>query len=288
MALCSRSDDVASGAQRNVLTAASRTSRQPLVSSQRDHGMGDLGQLTRRAASLVLAVAHRPCSDIPTSATLEQAALAGPDQLITNAMETKGMARRPPWKRRLPSPSPTPQPHLPSLDLLLHVVMQEREKQLAHFDALDAKAGVLLAFDGVLIVVSRGIRLAFLLPGIAAASASGLLALAAFWPRDLPALNPATMRKYLTYATDETRLMLHDTTGEMVIRGVRVLQAKARNLKLALILLLLAAVTFGAGIISTADVTPHAGRTHHGRQEPARSGTSPSPSPSPSATPSRS
>jgi hypothetical protein len=37
--------------------------------------------------------------------------------------------------------------------------MQERDRQLAHFDALDVKAGVLLAFDGVLIVVARGIRL---------------------------------------------------------------------------------------------------------------------------------
>jgi hypothetical protein len=43
--------------------------------------------------------------------------------------------------------------------------MQEREKQLDHYDALDTKAGVLLAFAGVLIVVARGIRFAYLLPG---------------------------------------------------------------------------------------------------------------------------
>lgn len=160
--------------------------------------------------------------------------------------------------------------------------MQERDRQLAHFDALDTKAGVLLAFDGVLIVVARGIPLAFLLPGIVVASASALLALAAFWPRSLPALNPATMRKYLTYAADETRLMLHDTTGEMVTRGVRVLQTKARNLKLALVLLLAAAITFGAGIISAANVT-HVGRLHHGRQESARPGAPSSSSSSPSS-----
>lgn len=162
------------------------------------------------------------------------------------------MGRQTSWRRPQPVPEQRSKPGLPSLDLLLQMVMLERDKQLAHFDALDAKAGVLLAFDGVLIVVSRGIQLPFLLPGIAAASISGLLALTAFWPRDLPALNPATMRKYLTYGPDETRLMLHDTTGEMVTRGVQVLHAKARSLKLALMLLLFAAVIFGAGIIFTA------------------------------------
>jgi hypothetical protein len=172
------------------------------------------------------------------------------------------------------SPPSRSQPRLPSLDLLLQIVMQERDKQLAHFDALDTKAGVLLAFDGVLIIVARGIRLAFLLPGIVIASASALFALAAFWPRSLPALNPATMRKYLTYETEDTRLMLHDTAGEMVSRGVWLLRIKARNLKLALILLLLAAITFGAGIISTANTT-HAARTHHGRQSPAQPRSSP-------------
>jgi hypothetical protein len=195
------------------------------------------------------------------------------------------MTRRPRWAPRRPAPPPRPQPRLPSLDLLLQTVMQERDKQLAHFDALDTKAGVLLAFDGVLIVVSRGIRLAFLLPGIALTSASALLALAAFWPRNLHAMNPVGLRKYLTYATDDTRLMLYDATARTVTHGVRVLHTKARNLKLALILLLLAAGTFGTGIIVTANVTP-AGRAHHGSQEAPRPRTSASASASPSASPS--
>jgi drug/metabolite transporter (DMT)-like permease len=67
--------------------------------------------------------------------------------------------------------------------------MQERDKQLAHFDALDTKAGVLMAFDGVLIVVSRGVRLAFQLPGVVLAAASAAMGLAAFWPRKFPTLD---------------------------------------------------------------------------------------------------
>jgi hypothetical protein len=31
---------------------------------------------------------------------------------------------------------------LPSLELLLELVQSERDKQLAHFDALDSKAGI--------------------------------------------------------------------------------------------------------------------------------------------------
>jgi hypothetical protein len=201
------------------------------------------------------------------------------------------MRRRPPWARRRAAAASDAEPRLPSLDLLLQAVMQERDRQLAHFDALDVKAGVLLAFDGVLIVVARGIRFAFLLPGVVATSASGVLALAAFWPRDLPALNPAAMRKYLTYPPEMTRLILHDTAGAMVTRGVRVLRAKARSLKLALILLLLAAMIFGGGLISSAQ-TLHAGRAQHARQEPGPLRVFPAPTPvatrSPSATPARS
>ena len=38
---------------------------------------------------------------------------------------------------------------LPSLNLLLELVQSERDKQLAHFDALDNKAGIVLAFSGL-------------------------------------------------------------------------------------------------------------------------------------------
>ena len=166
--------------------------------------------------------------------------------------------------------------------------MAERDQQRAHFDALDTKAGILLAFDGVLIVISHGIRLAFLVPGIILASASAGDALATFWPRDYPVLEPVSLGKYVTAEKETTRLLLHDTLGQMVRCASRLLEAKARNLKVALVLLLLAAVTFGAGII----VSTIAGSAHHGSQGQVPSRTSPSPSrttagtasPSPSAS----
>jgi hypothetical protein len=185
------------------------------------------------------------------------------------------LKRRPSWPLR----KPTSEPSLPSLDLLLQVMMGERDKQLAHFDGLDAKAGILLAFNGVLIVVSHGIRLAFLLPGIILAAARAGFALHSFWPRDFPTLDPVGLRKYLTYDMETTRRKLHDAAAEMVKRGSRVLDAKARSLKRALILLLLAALTFGAGIVVSGN-TPHTGRANHGKQGQSRTRSTPSPSPS--------
>ena len=160
------------------------------------------------------------------------------------------------WRaRRRPAPAPSSWPPMPSLDLLLQTLMLERDKQLAHFDALDTKAGVLLAFDGVLITLTRFIRLAFQWPGIGLASGSALFALLAFQPRKYPVLRPRELRKYLTFEAENTRLMLHDTIGEMITRGGRLLEVKARFLTVALILLLLAAITFGAGIIYSTSTT---------------------------------
>ena len=89
------------------------------------------------------------------------------------------MTRRPAWARRRPAPAPSSWPRLPSLDLLLQTITLERDKQLAHFDALDTKAGVLHAFDGMLITLARVIRVAFQRPGILLASASAFFALRA-------------------------------------------------------------------------------------------------------------
>ena len=189
------------------------------------------------------------------------------------------MTFRPSWLSRKQA-ALKPVPRLPSLNLLLQVAMQERDNQLSHFDALDTKAGVLLAFDGVLIAVSRGIRFAFLLPGVVLTSASAVLALAAFWPRRFPALDPWALRQFLTYETENTSLKLHDTIARSVNQAGRVLHVKARNLKFALMLLLLAAITFGAGTVVTANSTS-TGRIQHGAQEPTRQPSSPTASPAP-------
>jgi hypothetical protein len=82
---------------------------------------------------------------------------------------------------------------LPSLELLLELVQSEREKQLAHFDALDNKAGIVLAFSGLLITLAPDVTLAFRVLGAIAAVGSAGLSLSAFWPRHLPVLELRTL-----------------------------------------------------------------------------------------------
>ena len=50
---------------------------------------------------------------------------------------------------------------LASLDFLLELVQSERDKQLAHFEALDNKAGIVLAFSGLLITLAPDVPMVF-------------------------------------------------------------------------------------------------------------------------------
>lgn len=159
---------------------------------------------------------------------------------------------------------------MPSLDLLLQIALQERNNQIAHFDALDTKAGIILGFNGVLIALSGGVRFEFELAAISIASASAVAALFSFWPRKFPVLEPMEFRQFLMYEAESTRLKLHDTVAATVMRGGQVLRTKIRYQKLALALLLGAALTFGAGIITTS-IGHDTVRTKHGVEPTTRS-----------------
>jgi hypothetical protein len=191
------------------------------------------------------------------------------------------------WRRRPPVHLPSSRPSLPSLDILLQIAMQERNNQLAHFDALDTKAGIILAFDGVLIALSGNVKLLFELAAIVLASASATTALWSFWPRKFPVLEPMVFRQFLTHEAESTRLKLHDTIASTVMRGGQALSIKIRYLRLALLLLLIAALSFGAGII-TDTIKQNTGGTHHVIQKATREPTPGSTRPgttSPSSTP---
>jgi hypothetical protein len=74
-------------------------------------------------------------------------------------------------------------PHLPSLDLVLDEARSEREAQLVHFEALDAKAGVVLGFAGALVALAPQRADPLIVMGRLLAVVSGLAALSSFWPR---------------------------------------------------------------------------------------------------------
>lgn len=136
-----------------------------------------------------------------------------------------------------------------SLDLLLNTATAERSAQLAHFDGLDAKAGVVLGFAGALIALSTGVRLGFRTPAVVGLVASALLAAAAFLPRKLPALEMSELRRYLQADEEFTKLTLFDTTLQMISEGSGALGRKARLLKLSTVLLAMSAATLATGVV---------------------------------------
>jgi hypothetical protein len=139
---------------------------------------------------------------------------------------------------------------LPSLDVVAATAVTEREKQLTHFDALDAKASVLVGFAGVLVALVQGLPSWSSIGAVALASSSALAAVTAFWPRALPALDVMELRRYLAAEPAFTKLTLFDTMSEMVEQGAVVLARKARNLKVAMVLLGAALTVVSAGVVT--------------------------------------
>lgn len=137
-----------------------------------------------------------------------------------------------------------------SLQLILETFERERDRDLSHFDSVDTKAGVVLGFAGLVAAIafntaqpSRGFS--FLL-GLSAAT----LAVAASWPRKLPALEPSRLRDYIVAEERITRLVLVDTYSEMLDQARLVLGTKSRRLKYAMVLLALAGLASAIGEIS--------------------------------------
>ena len=126
----------------------------------------------------------------------------------------------------------TEQVELPSLNLLLDLVQSERDKQRAHFDSLDGKAGIILGFTGLIITLAP-MPIGYVILVVLAALATAGLALAAFFPRKYPVLEVGTMREYLTAQESDAKLTLHDTLAGMVVEGGKTLQRKGEWLTAA-------------------------------------------------------
>lgn len=134
-----------------------------------------------------------------------------------------------------------------SLGVLAEEVRTEREFQLRHFDAVDAKAGIILGFAGAVVAFAPGGHLVIQLAWYVAA-VSALLALWTFWPRRFWTTELGHLRD-LYLAADEpfTRLRLLDTQILMVEASSRDLNRKAWRLKLAMTVLAIAALLTATG-----------------------------------------
>jgi len=92
------------------------------------------------------------------------------------------------------------------------VVRRERETRLKHWDALDAKSGVMLGFAGALAALAPIDVNSFVDAGRVAAVAGALIALWAFWPRGYGATKLRAFReRYLAAEPTFARLHLTDS-----------------------------------------------------------------------------
>lgn len=140
---------------------------------------------------------------------------------------------------------------LPSLEIVQQLLGAERDKQLAHFDALDNKAGVILGFAGLLITLAPDVPAVFRVGGIVLAAVAAVAAVAAFWPRRFPVLDPSRLAEYVAAAQGFTRLTVADTLEVMVAEASELVRRKALGLRVALVSLALAAIWPGVGILAS-------------------------------------
>jgi hypothetical protein len=135
-----------------------------------------------------------------------------------------------------------------SLDVILEEVRIERAAQLQHFDALDAKAGIVLGFSGAVAALAPSRHLIVGIGRLVVVLAA-LGAIWSFLPRTLQLTNVYNLReKYLAAHPDFTRLNLVDAQISMMKSSKDLLEAKALRLKLAMGFLALGVILIAVGI----------------------------------------
>jgi hypothetical protein len=136
---------------------------------------------------------------------------------------------------------------LPSIDLVLEEARSERQGQLLHFEALDAKAGVVLGFAGALVALAPTQADPLLVLGRSLGVISGLAALSSFWPRRYWLTDLRSLREgYLTSEVAFTKLRLIDAMVVETTQVKETLIRKARLLKIAMAALALSVSSVAA------------------------------------------
>jgi hypothetical protein len=137
-----------------------------------------------------------------------------------------------------------------SLDVVWEQARIERTVQLAFFDALDTKAGVVLGFAGAVVALAPAGSILIDI-GRVAAVGSGACALWTVWPRRVWSTDLRALRDlYLPPDPPFARLRLLDTQIQIAETLGTVLSRKVMRLKLSMALLVVAAVltTVGLGL----------------------------------------
>lgn len=136
-----------------------------------------------------------------------------------------------------------------SLDLLIELNQAERQLQLAHFDSLDTKAGLVLGFAGVLIALGNGSGSLAGVGSTALAAIAAVASVASFWPRKFASIDPARLGDYAGAELAFTQLTVLDTLEVMLMETMERLDMKARRLKWALMSLTAGAVLAASDLV---------------------------------------
>jgi hypothetical protein len=152
-------------------------------------------------------------------------------------------------------------PALPSLQILLDQVASERETINAHAESLDAKAGVILGFAGVLVglgataqatITTNGVFQS----GLAVAVVAALTAAWAVLPRSYPVLEVLRARqKLLTAAESEAQLQLLDVQIKIVMDAAELVKRKGSRVRSSVICLAIAATLVVIGTLTAGGQT---------------------------------
>lgn len=146
-------------------------------------------------------------------------------------------------------------PPMKSIDVLAGEIHDQLSAQRRHLEGLDAKAGVLLGFAGILVVVAPETGVIWLLAARALGVVSATCSLCAFFPRDYPLVDLRTFRReYLSAEPSFTRLALLDTHLGMLDHTVTLTDRKARWLKSSVASLVVAILLGCAGLGLESDV----------------------------------
>lgn len=121
---------------------------------------------------------------------------------------------------------------LPSNRLIFDIARSTREEMRTHFEAADTKAGIILAFNGILIPLAKDIEGPSRTIGVALSGISAIVAFAAYWPKNFPIPDTVELRNYLTWPEYQAYVEIGDTfldIGEDRQAGDQEEDAPAKN-----------------------------------------------------------
>jgi hypothetical protein len=137
------------------------------------------------------------------------------------------------------------------VDILASEIRDQMAGQVRHFDRLDTRAGVLLGFSGLFVVLSLNGSGFWIAAAGVAGVASAAVALGSFLVRDFPALDVARFReRYVSAEPAMTRLTLVDTHLAILENARRLTHRKVRMLKVTIGAQFVAIVLAVVGVIA--------------------------------------